>query len=180
MLRHEHTPAHTHTRAHAHTHTHTRAHAHTTHAQTRTDTSAHLRTHTHARAHTPVHHSRKPLPGAEGGHVLQLFVGDPGRHQQQLRVAGAEPGGAGTQRGARLADGQLADPWTRLTHARAKPKTHYITLHYSHLARSYPHTHTHLYTTENTRIGNLFQERKAATFSSSLSVIQAGTSSSCG
>lgn len=43
--------------------------------------------------HAPVHHSWNPLPGAEGRHVLQLLVCDPGRNQQLLRVAGAEPAG---------------------------------------------------------------------------------------
>ena len=40
----------------------------------------------------PVHHSWKPLPRPECGHILQLLVGDPGRDQQLLGVAGAQPG----------------------------------------------------------------------------------------
>lgn len=39
----------------------------------------------------PINHSRDPLPGAEGGHIFQLLVRDPGWDQELLRVAGAEP-----------------------------------------------------------------------------------------
>lgn len=41
--------------------------------------------------HQPINHSREPLPGAEGCHVFQLLVSDPGWHQELLRVAGAKP-----------------------------------------------------------------------------------------
>lgn len=40
----------------------------------------------------PVHHNRDSFPGPEGGHTLQLLICDPHRHQQLLRVAGAQPG----------------------------------------------------------------------------------------
>ena len=40
--------------------------------------------------HRPINHSRKPLPGAEGCHTFQHLVGDPGWHQELLRIAGAE------------------------------------------------------------------------------------------
>lgn len=41
----------------------------------------------------PVDHHRDPLPGPEGSHALQLFVGDPDGNQELLRVAGAQPAG---------------------------------------------------------------------------------------
>lgn len=39
---------------------------------------------------SPIHNHRDPLPGAEGSHVLQLFVCDPHRNQQLLGVTGAQ------------------------------------------------------------------------------------------
>lgn len=46
----------------------------------------------------PVNHGRNPLPGAEGRHILQLLISNPGWHQQQLRVARAQPVPGGKQR----------------------------------------------------------------------------------
>lgn len=48
--------------------------------------------------HQPINHSREPLPGAEGCHIFQLLVSDPGWHQELLRIAGANPGRAEGQR----------------------------------------------------------------------------------
>lgn len=40
---------------------------------------------------SPIHHHGDPLPGAEGSHVLQLFICDPHGNQQLLGVTGAQP-----------------------------------------------------------------------------------------
>lgn len=39
---------------------------------------------------SPIHNHGDPLPGAEGSHILQLFICDPHRNQQFLRVTGAQ------------------------------------------------------------------------------------------
>lgn len=39
---------------------------------------------------SPIHNHRDPLPGAEGSHILQLFVCDPHRNQKLLGVTGAQ------------------------------------------------------------------------------------------